>query len=270
MTGVDARVVGRMLLHWVPALALVLVLTPLTVAAATPTSAAAIETPPPLGPPAMIEPITAPKVTLPPIPTPVLLPGARGPAVASLWQMLYTLHYIDTPTQAPARYGTALELGVRRFEWLNGLPVEPVVDPALWNSLSAAVAEHKAISPEAAQWLIVVSEGHPETASVYFQGKLVLSTPANTGISQDPTPTGVYFVYEKLAYQVMKGKNPNGMKYADPVHDIWYFLGGDAFHGFVRATYGWPQSLGCVEVPPSVAASLFPRIPIGVEVDVVS
>ena len=36
----------------------------------------------------------------------------------------------------------------------------------------------------------------------------------------------------------MKGTNPDGSKYADPVSWIAYFNGGDAVHGFYRSSYG--------------------------------
>ena len=50
--------------------------------------------------------------------------------------------------------------------------------------------------------------------------------------------------------------------------DVSYFNGGDALHGFTRAQYGSPQSLGCVEMPYSVAAEVYPYTPIGTLVDV--
>ena len=46
----------------------------------------------------------------------------------------------------------------------------------------------------------------------------------------------------------MSGTNPDGSHYADPVTWVSYFNGGDALHQFYRSTYGWPQSLGCVEM----------------------
>jgi lipoprotein-anchoring transpeptidase ErfK/SrfK len=39
---------------------------------------------------------------------------------------------------------------------------------------------------------------------------------------------------------------------------VAYFNGGDAVHGFVRARYGYPQSDGCVELPPSHAEVVYP------------
>jgi lipoprotein-anchoring transpeptidase ErfK/SrfK len=69
----------------------------------------------------------------------------------------------------------------------------------------------------------------------------------------------------------MKGTNPDGSHYSDPgVPWVSYFNGGDAIHGFNRASYGSAQSLGCVELPPSEAAKVFPYTPIGTLVTVTS
>jgi lipoprotein-anchoring transpeptidase ErfK/SrfK len=55
----------------------------------------------------------------------------------------------------------------------------------------------------------------------------------------------------------------------DPgIPDVSYFNGGDALHGFIRASYGFPQSAGCVEMPYSEAASVYPYTPIGTIVHV--
>ncbi len=42
-----------------------------------------------------------------------------------------------------------------------------------------------------------------------------------------------------------------------------YFNGGDAVHGFPRASYGFPQSNGCVELPIGTAAQVYPLLAIG-------
>src|SRR5262249_61140098 len=58
--------------------------------------------------------------------------------------------------------------------------------------------------------------------------------------------------------------NPDGSHYSDPgVPYVSYFNGGDALHGFIRGGYGFPQSLGCVEMPYSEAAAGYPYTPIG-------
>jgi lipoprotein-anchoring transpeptidase ErfK/SrfK len=50
--------------------------------------------------------------------------------------------------------------------------------------------------------------------------------------------------------------------------DVSYFNGGDALHGFLRASYGSAQSLGCVEMPYSEAQAVYPYTPIGTLVNV--
>ena len=67
----------------------------------------------------------------------------------------------------------------------------------------------------------------------------------------------------------MKGTNPDGSTYNDPnVPYASYFNGGDALHGFIRATYGSPQSNGCVEMSYADAALVWPLTPIGTLVTV--
>jgi len=78
---------------------------------------------------------------------------------------------------------------------------------------------------------------------------VVLESAANTGIPQSPTVDGTFPVYLKYYFSYMKGTNPDGSKYNDPVYYANYFNGGDAVHQFSRGSYGSYQSLGCVELP---------------------
>ncbi|HXO06806.1 MAG TPA: L,D-transpeptidase, partial [Solirubrobacteraceae bacterium] len=91
----------------------------------------------------------------------------------------------------------------------------------------------------------------------------------NTGIASAPTAEGTYPVYEHLPVTTMSGTNPDGSHYSDPgIPDVSYFNGGDALHGFLRAQYGFPQSLGCVEMPYAEAAAVYPYTPVGTLVHV--
>ena len=57
----------------------------------------------------------------------------------------------------------------------------------------------------------------------------------------------------------MKGTNPDGTKYDDKgILWVAYFNGGDAVHAFPRPGYGWPQSVGCVELSTANAAQVWP------------
>jgi len=49
---------------------------------------------------------------------------------------------------------------------------------------------------------------------------------------------------------------------------VSYFDGGDALHYYSRASYGFPQSNGCVEMQLATAANLWPVTPIGTLVTV--
>jgi len=67
----------------------------------------------------------------------------------------------------------------------------------------------------------------------------------------------------------MSGTNPDGSHYHDTgIPWVSYFHGGDALHGFLRSSYGWPQSLGCVEMRYNDAHTVFPYTPIGTLVTV--
>ena len=109
----------------------------------------------------------------------------------------------------------------------------------------------------------------PERATVYSNGSEVYSTLANTGAAGAVTASGTFPVFEHVTSTTMKGTNPDGSKYDDPdIPWVSYFNGGDALHGYVRASYGHPQSDGCVEMPPANAAVVWPLTPIGTLVTV--
>jgi hypothetical protein len=91
----------------------------------------------------------------------------------------------------------------------------------------------------------------------------VLHTLANTGIPQSPTTIGTAPVYLKYYTQIMRGKNPDGTKYADRVYYVSYFRNGEAVHYYDRASYGFPQSLGCVELPWNDAKVAWPYLTYG-------
>jgi L,D-transpeptidase-like protein len=105
--------------------------------------------------------------------------------------------------------------------------------------------------------------------SLWHDGHAVLTTPVNTGVAKAPTAKGLFAVYEHIRSGTMSGTNVDGSHYHDPgVPWISYFNGGDALHGFYRAQYGFPQSLGCVEMPVGAAGRVWPYTPIGTLVNV--
>ena len=152
------------------------------------------------------------------------------------------------------------------FESDHGLPINGVAGPAVWKALLTAAANDQRNTHGYSYAL--VSQQDPETLTIWHNGKKVFSSVANTGISVSPTGPGTFPVYLKLPFQVMSGTNPDGSHYADPVEWVSYFEGGDAVHYFPRGSYGFPQSLGCVELPYDAAKDAYPYLPYGTLVTV--
>jgi peptidoglycan hydrolase-like protein with peptidoglycan-binding domain len=158
---------------------------------------------------------------------------------------------------------------VMDFENQNGLTVDGLAGRQVWTALLSDVADGKADAD--AYTYVLVSKQLPETLTLYENGSPVMAgVPVNTGAPGADTVDGTYPVFEHVVSSRMQGTNPDGSTYDDPaVPWASYFNGGDALHGFVRATYGSPQSNGCVEMPIAVAAKVWPLSPIGTLVTVV-
>ena len=153
------------------------------------------------------------------------------------------------------------------FQSQHNLPTTGIADPVTWNALISAVQNGQ--SNTAPYTYVSVSESSPETLTLYIAGVAKFHTLVNTGISVSPTALGTYPVYLRYTSQTMSGTNPDGSHYSDPgIPWVSYFNGGDALHGFIRSTYGWPQSLGCVEMPFASAKTVWPHTPIGTLVSI--
>ncbi len=155
---------------------------------------------------------------------------------------------------------------VRAFENVEGLDPIGQANPLLWPYLAAAANAGKT-NPYGYSWADV-SKALPEHMVLWHNGTVVLRALVNTGIPLDPTVDGTYPVYLRYRSQTMRGTNPNGTPYADFVRWVSYFNGGNAVHGFVRSSYGFPQSLGCVELPFATAQVAWPYMHIGTLVTV--
>jgi lipoprotein-anchoring transpeptidase ErfK/SrfK len=157
------------------------------------------------------------------------------------------------------------------FQSQSNLPTTGEVDPTTWSDLVTAADNHT-VDPATYNYVDVnenVGVVTNETLTLYVAGKVIFTTPVNTGIEPVPTTLGTFPVYERFLTTTMSGVNPNGTKYSDPdIPWVSYFNGGDALHGFIRAQYGFPQSLGCVEMPFAAAKTIFPYTPIGTLVTV--
>jgi hypothetical protein len=160
-----------------------------------------------------------------------------------------------------------LEGALMRFQSVNNLPTTGQMDTRTWESLNVAALQHR-YDPMTYNF-VLVSKALPQKLKLYLNGRLKYSSFVNTGISVAPTQSGTFPVYLHYVTTTMSGTNPNGTSYHDPgIPWVSYFNGGDALHGFLRGSYGWPQSLGCVEMPFANAGVVWPHTPIGTLVSV--
>ena len=188
------------------------------------------------------------------------LAAAYGaPAGTFKWQSGYPW---NLTSQWKAGSYNILDVGaVRAFESVTGLTMDGSAGYTVWADLFKAVAKGKD-NPNGYTYA-VASQYSPENLRIWHNGRLVLESPANTGIPASPTEDGTFPVYLKYYFSYMKGTNPDGTKYDDPVYYASYFNGGDAVHEFSRYSYGWYQSLGCVELPWDAAKTAYPYLTYG-------
>lgn len=155
------------------------------------------------------------------------------------------------------------------FQRQHGLTVDGIAGRRVWTALLNDVAMTK---PTVEPYVnVLVSKQVPQALTLYTNGSPVLAGQAvNTGAPGADTANGTFPVFEHIPSSRMRGTNPDGSTYDDPaVPWASYFNGGDALHGFVRASYGTPQSNGCVEMPIALAAQVWPLTPVGTPVTVV-
>jgi peptidoglycan hydrolase-like protein with peptidoglycan-binding domain len=184
----------------------------------------------------------------------------------------FTWRYPNTPSAlvsmwAPGTFGEMTKAAIISFENSNGMTADGVPGPQVWNALITAAVKDQ--NNSFGYTFVQVSEGSPETESTWHSGKTVVSGLVNTGVPGAATAQGVFAVFEHAPSVTMSGTNVDGSHYVDPgIPYVSYFNGGDALHGYIRSGYGYPQSNGCVEMPYSEAAAVYPYTPIGTLVDV--
>lgn len=175
--------------------------------------------------------------------------------------------YRGTPAELKALWKTGEPNEITRgavmmFQDEHHLAVDGIAGPRVWHDLLAdAVAGKRRTTGYS---YVYVHRNVPQLLTLWHNGHVVLTSPGNTGVPAAPTQLGTWPVFEHVPVGRMSGTNPDGTRYNDPgIRWISYFHRGEALHAFNRASFGTPQSLGCVELPLDAAAKLWPYTPIG-------
>jgi peptidoglycan hydrolase-like protein with peptidoglycan-binding domain len=184
----------------------------------------------------------------------------------------FTWRYPNIPPElrsqwVPGQWNAITKGAIMMFQDEHHLTVDAIAGADVWRTLLkdalAGKVAHSGYS------YVYVHSSVPQSLNLWHNGTLVLSSPGNTGIASAPTQLGTFQVFEHIPVGTMSGTNPDGSHYNDPgIQWISYFNGGDAIHAFTRASFGTPQSLGCVELPLWAAAKVWPYTPIGTLVTV--
>ena len=194
--------------------------------------------------------------------------ATRAPRGTFSWRYSETPASLETLWHAGA-WNVVTEGAVMRFEEDHGLTTDGVAGPQVWRALI-----HDDLTgrrSDVGYSYVFVHETVPQSLSLWHDGRIVLTSPGNTGIASAPTAQGTWPVFEHIPVGTMSGTNPDGSHYHDPgIRWISYFHGGDALHEFPRASFGTPQSLGCVELPEQAAAQVWPYTPVGTLVTIES
>ncbi|WCB92620.1 hypothetical protein DSM104299_01317 [Baekduia alba] len=193
--------------------------------------------------------------------------AAQAAAAVDAPSGTFSWTYGNTPRElkrlwSEGQPNTILRGALMTFQDNHHLTVDGFAGPAVWQALLADTIAGK--RRDTGYSYVYVHRDTPQLLTLWHNGHVVLTSPGNTGVPAAPTELGTFPVFEHLRSTTMSGTNPDGSHYNDPgVRWVSYFNGGDALHQFNRASFGTPQSLGCVELPEAAAKKIWPYTPIG-------
>ena len=200
---------------------------------------------------------------------------AQNGAAANPPEGDFDWRYPNTPSELkkqwkPETANVIVRGAIMMFQDEHGLTVDGLPGPDLWKGLLKEALDDKT-EHAGYSYVYVHRDQRPQELTLWHNGKRIFTSPGNTGVPAAPTELGTFPVFEHLAETTMSGTNPDGSHYNDPgIKYVSYFNGGDALHAFDRASFGTPQSVGCVELPLASAAKIWPYTPIGTLVTIES
>jgi hypothetical protein len=192
---------------------------------------------------------------------------AQATAAADPPKGTFAWRYENTPKELKSQWRPKVDDvivrgAIMKFEDQHGMTADGLAGPDVWKAVQKDDLAGK--RQTSGYSYVYVHRNVPQLLTLWHNGHVVLTSPGNTGVPAAPTELGTFPVFEHLAVTTMSGTNPDGSHYNDPgIPWVSYFNGGDALHAFPRASFGTPQSLGCVELPLAAAKKIWPYTPIG-------
>lgn len=168
----------------------------------------------------------------------------------------------DAPAVHAGQFEAVTRGALTVYQADRGLQATGEANTATWESLLYDLSHYRR-DTQPYTW-VTVRESLPQTLEVHRGAHVALTTPVNTGVPGAETALGMYPIYARYVSTTMSGTDVDGTKYVVPdVPWVNYFNGGDAVHGYPRASYGFPQSNGCVELPIEAAHTVFGMLQLG-------
>ena len=166
----------------------------------------------------------------------------------------------DEPVEG--RSDNMLEVGaIRAFESVHGLTMDGTAGRTVWSDLLTAVTQGKH-NPNGYTYALA-SQNSPENLRIWHNGSLVFSSPRTPASRRPPRRTAPSRFTCGTTSRSCRAPTRTEASTPIPVYYVSYFNGGDAVHYFPRGSYGWYQSLGCVELPWDAAKQAWPYLTYG-------
>lgn len=151
--------------------------------------------------------------------------------------------------------------------------------PAYLAGAPEAATGYQAPDPEYTAWYegetwVEVDIGD-QIVSLHKDNDTVAWSSTVTGNAEkSPTPQGNFYIYGKSENEVLRGYNYDGSMYESKVRYWMPFLGGYGLHDaqwrtvFGGDIYEYAGSHGCVNLPYSMAETIWEKAPVGTRVNV--
>jgi len=179
---------------------------------------------------------------------PTVSPGEHSYSARILQHELRVAHYV---VGAPGVYDAQTQWAVMAFRKMAGLPRTFVADASVFAALAAGEGGFVIRYPSQGRH-VEADLTHQVIALIGADGVIQRLYAISSGKPSTPTALGNFHFYLQ-----QPGVNNDGMV------NSTYFNGGDAVHYFPRYSFGYPQSLGCVELSLGDSAQAWPYLTYG-------